>query len=91
MQMIQITINIYKNQVSRKIKKMIYICSTRCNECNPYNLLILLNKRRQKLADETLNEFKTCTSIARRRKLHEKIKRKSLVLDDLSFVEKEGR
>ena len=62
---IKLSIVHYKNQASRKIKKEIYFSSTHCKnyrECkchrnSPYDLLLLLNKRRQELVNLLQKEW----------------------------------
>ena len=64
--MIRLTMHAFKNQKSRMIKKQIYFASANCKmkhkcicqQINPYDLLILLNKRRDILAQNLYRKIK---------------------------------
>ena len=98
--MIELTINVYKNQVSRKIQKKIYFCSTQCksqspcvcSKCNPYNLLILLLKQRQSMVNTAVNEYNDPTTpFHKKHSLFNKIQRLRLKPSNHLFVDKEGK
>ena len=64
--LLRLTMHVFKNQKSRMIKKQIYFASTNCkmkHECvcqqiNQHDLLILLNKRRDILAQNLTRKIK---------------------------------
>ena len=97
--MIQLTINTYKNQISRQIKKHIFFCSTKCKStracpcqrCNPYNLLLLLLKRRQSMVDSMLEKFNDPnTTYLQRSNLYDKIQRFRLLPSNPLFIDEKG-
>ena len=97
--MIRLTINTYKNQISRQIKKYIFFCSTKCKSnkpcicqrCNPYNLLLLLLKRRQSMVDKMLQSFNDPeTPYHEKMTLYTNIQRIRLLPENPLFVDQKG-
>ena len=64
--MMEFTVDLYKNQASKQIKKKIYICSTKCTHSksctchwiNPYNLILRMLKKRSKLVSKLRKELR---------------------------------
>ena len=95
--LIELTINVYKNQASRRIQKKIYICSTKCKRsrncpcrlCNPYNLLLLMIRRRQCLIDEVMEKLDIAKGVERIR-LKSLIEKLRLKPSNNFFIKEDG-
>ena len=65
--MLEFTIDLYKNQASKQIKKKIYICSTKCTNSlncichwiNPYNMILQMLKQRRELVKNLKLDLKS--------------------------------
>lgn len=103
--LIELSISNYKNAASRKIQKKIYISSTscyhskqkpngeecECRKCNPYNLLLLLNKQRYHLCQKLIKLQKSVKSVKARKKLKKRIDSLSFKPDNHLFVWSNGK
>ena len=97
--MILLTIDIYKNQSSKMIKKKIYLASTKCNKpqhcrcrfIDPYKLIKYTIRERERLIDNVSLELKTQKLTKKNReKLQKKLHNLRISPDNFLFVHEDG-
>ena len=97
--MIHLTINLYKNQASKKIKKQIFFASTRCSQyhnckckwVNPYELIILMIRKRKQIVRDLKDELRTTFNHDKRQKILKKLESLDIKPSTYLFVHESGQ
>ena len=99
MDLMELTVDLYKNQSSRLIKKKIYLSTTKCtksrncwcNEINPHRLIRQMLKMRKKLSLSLAQKLRATHESKSRLKLEKQIQRMTQDGNNYLFVHTSGK